>query len=275
MFNSDDNKFDYDVKILINNIKKIMNEKNITQTELASVTGMHQSRISKLLKSDTSDCFTLSQTVCIAHFFDMSVDDLLGYIPPKSQKKEEITLSNLYQLLFNLNRMIDLKINQIETDQYEQTDISDTPHAIMTTGIYFENNIITDMLRQWGELKKFDTSDKNLKRNILKSFEESQINNSKFRKACWSFRNRKEQGTYLVQILLKYWKTNSNGFEPTELYENENLEILSEYVNLGCPGLDLNSDEFSYLERYIQSRKANNSHGFMDIPDTIEDLPFN
>ena len=58
----------YNINILKQNILKLMNEKGITQSALAKGIGMQQSRISKILNLDNSDCFTVQQLADIAGF---------------------------------------------------------------------------------------------------------------------------------------------------------------------------------------------------------------
>ena len=86
---------DYDISTLIENIQRIMKERNITQEELAAAAGIAQPRISKIFKREGSNCFTIQQLVAIASYFHVSVDSLLGIKtnnPPEEEK--EITYNN-------------------------------------------------------------------------------------------------------------------------------------------------------------------------------------
>ncbi len=68
----------YDIDILISNIKSHMSDKGITQEKLADVLGMSQSNVSKALSTKDKKSFTLDQVVGIAKFFRVSIDSLIG-----------------------------------------------------------------------------------------------------------------------------------------------------------------------------------------------------
>lgn len=68
----------YDIDILISNIKSHMSDKGITQEKLADVLGMSQSNVSKALSTKDKKSFTFDQVVGIAKFFRVSIDSLIG-----------------------------------------------------------------------------------------------------------------------------------------------------------------------------------------------------
>lgn len=68
----------YDIDILISNIKSHMSDKGITQEKLADVLGMSQSNVSKALSTNDKKSFTLDQVIGIAKFFHVSVNSLIG-----------------------------------------------------------------------------------------------------------------------------------------------------------------------------------------------------
>lgn len=68
----------YDSDILIQNIKKLMDDNNITQAKLADILGMSQSNVSKALNESDKKSFTLDQVVGIAKHFRVSIDMLVG-----------------------------------------------------------------------------------------------------------------------------------------------------------------------------------------------------
>lgn len=68
----------YDTNILIQNTKKLMNDKDITQAKLADILGMSQSNVSKALSESDKKSFTLDQVVGIAKHFRVSIDMLVG-----------------------------------------------------------------------------------------------------------------------------------------------------------------------------------------------------
>ena len=79
----------YNINILKQNILKLMNEKGITQSALARGIGMQQSRISKILNLDNSDCFTVQQLADISRFLHVSTDTLLGL--EIAEEKKDLT----------------------------------------------------------------------------------------------------------------------------------------------------------------------------------------
>lgn len=66
-------------KILKENIRRLMEENNVTQTKLGEIIGMSQSNVNKCLNiQDDSRCFTLNQICKIADYFEQSIDELVG-----------------------------------------------------------------------------------------------------------------------------------------------------------------------------------------------------
>lgn len=103
---------DYDISILKNNIKELMGkeEPKLTQTDLASIIGSTQSRVSKVLSDVSKDTFTLEQVIKIADFFEVSMDELLGR---KVIKKETLkTLKDVCEAFFLIDEVC--KINFFE-----------------------------------------------------------------------------------------------------------------------------------------------------------------
>ena len=75
----------YDTDILIRNIKKLMDDNNITQSALAGILGMSQSNVSKALSKNDKKSFTLDQLAGIAKHFKVSIDKLIGNERSQSQ----------------------------------------------------------------------------------------------------------------------------------------------------------------------------------------------
>ncbi len=67
-----------DTDILIENINKLMKEKDISQKELAKKLDMSQPNVSKALNPNDKKCFTLAQIYEIAYQFRVSIDELVG-----------------------------------------------------------------------------------------------------------------------------------------------------------------------------------------------------
>lgn len=69
----------FDALILKRNINTLMQDKGITQQQLATVIGMSQSNVSKALSERDKKCFTVEQIFSIAEFFGISIDQLVGF----------------------------------------------------------------------------------------------------------------------------------------------------------------------------------------------------
>ena len=68
----------YDSDILIENIRRLMDDNKVTQQMLADALQMSQSNVSKALSTEDKKSFTLDQVAGIAKFFRTSIDKLLG-----------------------------------------------------------------------------------------------------------------------------------------------------------------------------------------------------
>lgn len=104
MTNNDILTSDYDIGIMKKTISRLMKDKDITQSQLADIAGMNQSRVSKILNPETSDCFTIQQLVAIAQALHVSTDFILGIKTEEIQPEEaEITLADVCTKLFELD----------------------------------------------------------------------------------------------------------------------------------------------------------------------------
>lgn len=83
------------------NIKKLRKEKDITQEKLAEVLNVSVAAVSKWERGETYPDITL--IFPLAHYFDVSVDDLMGYNKERIERdildtiKEYHRLSRSYQ----------------------------------------------------------------------------------------------------------------------------------------------------------------------------------
>jgi len=64
--------------ILIQNIKQLMVNNNITQQQLAEILDMSQPNVSKALNQQDGKCFTLAQVYALAQKYNVSIDWLVG-----------------------------------------------------------------------------------------------------------------------------------------------------------------------------------------------------
>ena len=163
----DRNIIEYDISILKKNIKNLMKEKHITQTALANKAGMDQSRISAILSGKSSDCFTVPQLVYIARVLNVSTDTLLGLDAPK-EPEHELCMSDIYSKLFELDNMVNLKIRLCRTGEVIDFDeFSGETTEKGLPGIYFDNQPLSDFLKEWADIKSINTSNIETKTKLL------------------------------------------------------------------------------------------------------------
>ncbi len=140
----------YDIKIMINNILKLMEQNHITQNDLARILHTHQSRISTCLRQE--GCFSIPQIVALADYFNLSVDILLG-IENQNKKKEKENLfetyTDVFRMFFYLTDNFDIRVKcgnfQIADNELE---------IYRTYAIYFNDTIIKQFLVEWNEILK-------------------------------------------------------------------------------------------------------------------------
>ena len=138
----------YDRDILNNNIRILMKDKNISQTDIAVEIGTYQSRVSDCLKGKKD--FTLPQIVSIANLFDVSVDELLGDIKKRTLKAN--SFSDIIALLFSLEDVLTLNIGneciELEYDDIDEIVLSKGEHCIS-----FETETMKSFLKEWKDVK--------------------------------------------------------------------------------------------------------------------------
>lgn len=269
MPNSDSNIYNYNVLKLKNNIKRILKERNITQTTLSEKIGMPQSRISKILKSNDSDCFTVQQLAAIANYLHISVDTLLGIEPNKKNDQKDISLSDVIQKLFEINELTPIKIGTCATgnleliDQFTGETIPEETHCI-----YFGNQCIRKLLEEWADLTALNTE---TKQKILKLWQEDTLSRNTERLYKWNFRNKREEGFRLAQYYLSGLAPNT----PDECFcvippKKEELELLNWYL-MEYAWKDLEDNDYGLLNDIVSSFEDRPKN---DNNDDIEKLPF-
>lgn len=237
----------YDISIMKNNIKSLMEKRNIKQTQLADAVGISQPQISSVLNSQNSNSFTVAQLVDISHFLECSVDEILGL--NKSEKKKEIkSLADILNVLFELDSApgIGLEIGTCKTGSVEHI-YDDFYSDIETTGFYFNIPEMKVILDEWNNLKNTNI-EKKLKERILDLWKDESIKKYSSNKKEWGFRNELSWGRCLAKLCLQ-----DAGYECTidddligEDYQcDENFPILEKYVKKYMQ----NDDFFSIKER--------------------------
>lgn len=137
----------YDRNITINNIKRLMREKHITQHDLAKSFEGHQSRVSKCLNCDGD--FTVPQLVTIASLLNVSLDSLIGSPQEKTQNMFK-TYSDVFSFLFSLDRLFDVGIMDIMASDISDPDSFDVRFdTIVSQAIEFGDKAIIKVLKEW------------------------------------------------------------------------------------------------------------------------------
>lgn len=141
----------YDINIIKNNILKMMKEKRITQTVLARELDMQQSGVSAALSPKNSTCFTIGQIVLLADIFDCTTDEIL--LPPTEKKKNEIeTLSDALEMLFEIDKFMNLSIDKFKIGSQNESDFTSfAPTSV--PGFYVESAVFIKILNEWKDLK--------------------------------------------------------------------------------------------------------------------------
>lgn len=268
---------DYDIHILKNNIKTIMQKKNITQTKLADAIGMQQSAISAILNPGTAEktkkSFTVIQLINIAKYLECSIDELVG----EKKENNELTfenLSDILEMLFKIDSNINIDICECKTGNVDTPIESlETPISTAITGLYFKHPAIIKTLNQWNELKLSDIAEPT-KSEIIKLWQKSIIQQYSMNMKKWNFRDQLEQGKYLAEIALRqyYEDRTLSPEEQLEINDYENRTILYEYTE------KLTSDK-EYAKKYYEDFECDflvrNYGGFTWIPGGIDaELPF-
>ena len=222
----------YDTNILKRNISRITKERNITQSELAAAIGMQQPAISKILSCNDSSCFSIQQLVSIANYLHESIDTLLG-ITPIAEPQKETSLSDLCQKLFEIDKVQNVEIGICETGEYKIIDDTNGEHAPITTEcMFFKNEQISQILKEWKEVESHGSLSKQTKRKIVQLWKDDTINITKTRMKKWEFRNIEEQGAYLAKILLDYYYDPvPDRFLPLELVQDDSVDVLQKFIN--------------------------------------------
>ena len=69
--------------ILVENIRALLKRHDMTQQQLAEITGMTQANVSRALNPNDKRHFTLEQVICISQHFGVPIDELVGNKVPQ------------------------------------------------------------------------------------------------------------------------------------------------------------------------------------------------
>ncbi len=125
------------------NVKQLMDERGLRQTELAKAIGMSQPNLNKCLNlSDDSRSFTLEQVCNLSDYFEVTVDELLD----RPRKEKDLSVVETCQVLATLishNQIVhfDHKVNETVVVGYgDELPWSDESNKEVTyDAFYFPN----------------------------------------------------------------------------------------------------------------------------------------
>lgn len=243
------NMGNYDTGILKNNIKKLMEERNITQNELAENIGCAQSRISYLLTQKGEP--TITQLVDIAKYFKVSVDELLGLNEEKEALKFD-TLSDIANALFTISdSCTSLSFKSIEVPYIYTYGNGETEERKKArTAIYFDVEPIDHFIEEW-KIMVQDIEKITLRDKVYNSWKREELNVLSKNKCEYKYSTALEYVKPFYEKLYHSWAHHlSTGFvfpdelmalkEVQELYNQnalglndwfENIEYINEVVN--------------------------------------------
>lgn len=135
------------------NIRALLKQRSMSQTDLANEIGMSQPNMNKRLslKTDTHR-FTLDQLWAIADYFEVSIDDLLG----RKAKPKTSSLQEVCRFIIDLIETHQVHYTKIERDETEEQifDLGEdyprhhnVPDHVTYYAIYFHNYFYRDDAR--------------------------------------------------------------------------------------------------------------------------------
>ena len=243
MINNNSQISNYDIVIMKKNISKLMKDKNITQSQLAESAGMNQSRVSKILNPETSDCFTIQQLVAIAQALHVSTDTILGIKNEEIHHEEsEISLADVCTKLFELDELAPLSFGVCENGEFECPDsFTEIPMELRSPCIFFKNQSITDFIAEWNEIRKINVQNTALKKNVYSTWKSGSITGSKLKLRKYNFKEKRFYQKELAKNLLSCY--DSSSYEESFFLFPFDIDLLAEYIQSGDYLLDFNDEQ--------------------------------
>lgn len=249
---NNNNKFEnYDISILKKNISNLMKEQGVTQSLLAEIIGVQQSRVSKALDLSTSDCFTIQQLVTIAGVFHVSADFLLGIKEENEKPEKETSLSDVCSTLFELNRIYPLSFSECETTKRNTSENdTETQITLKFPCIFFDNKTISDFLTEWRDILAIKSSIKN---KLIDIWETDCIVRGANELKKWGFKSDIQHAEELASYTLKCI---SSCPPSTPIFNtSEELKLLEEYVITGFCFIKFKSEGQQALYKCIKNKE--------------------
>jgi len=79
-------------------INRLINEKNISKNALANAIGVSSEAVYAWLKADKPSSPSLDNSILLADYFNISLDELAGRVPPQ-HTEQEVQLLNMFKKL--------------------------------------------------------------------------------------------------------------------------------------------------------------------------------
>lgn len=93
-------------------------------------------------------------------------------------------MSDIYSKLFELNNMVNLKIRLCRTGEVIDFDeFSGETTEKGLPGIYFDNQPLSDFLKEWADIKSINTSNTETKTKLLQLWKNERLSTSATQKA--------------------------------------------------------------------------------------------
>ena len=262
----------YDISIMKNNIKSIMEKKNIKQTQLANAIGISQPQISSVLNTKNSNSFTIGQLVSIADYLGCSVDEILGL--NQNEKRQELkSLSDILNLLFEIDANVEIQIGECGTEEMEMGSNGVT--EIKKTGLYFDNDKMDRVLTEWNDLKNSSINEP-LKSRIIEQWKEGILKEYENYRIEWDFRSELEQCEYLAELALRQFSDNDPLPQTLslELSDRKNQKMLYKYIINLDPTSEYTRKHYFYADIELLDKYKEQYLNFEVTPDgSIVDVP--
>ena len=251
MINNDNHTSDYDITIMKKNISELMKDRGITQNQLAEAAGMNQSRVSKILNLETSDCFTIQQLVSIARALHVSTDSILGIKEKEhTEPNHEPTLADLCTKLFEINDLAPVHFGMCENGSLEYDNFTGESTALLSPCIFFNIDSISDFISEWNGIKHIDVKDITLKANIRSTWEKGIIAESKSKLKKYQFQ---EKNTYRYSLAASLVNDIEDGTMAPFLPDDHDL--LMEYIGSGDYKNDFYGQSQNMLLDWFEDQK--------------------
>lgn len=252
MTSNDNQMSNYDIAIMKKNINKLIADKNITQSKLAEIAGTSQSRVSKILNLETSDCFTIQQLVAIAQALHVSTDSILGIkVHEKSETIQEISLADICTKLFEIDDLADLSLGVCEAsrDKYRSNSPKDNYPCI-----FFRNQSIADFIAEWDGMNKLNVQNSKLSDNIYSTWKSGIVTCGKSKLKKYNFKEKEDYQKHLAQAIVDSFDTLTLNSEPVfPLLFSQDEKLLKEYISSGAYKQDFDEDSQALLLDYFES----------------------